>query len=82
MQAIESAVSVAAEAESVQAAQKAAADTQTLRELDDKCESLSQQLAAITNEYHATEARYRYCILQTEAYIDLISIHDSKTSQT
>ena len=59
MQAVETAVSVAAEAESVQAAQKAAADTQSLRELEDKCENLNSQLATMTNEYHSTEAKLR-----------------------
>lgn len=72
MQAIDAAVSAAvvdatekavnktkAEVEAIQAAQKAAADTQSLRELEDKCAALSAQVASLQDNLLATESALR-----------------------
>lgn len=48
-----------AEVEAVQAAQKAAADTQAIRELEDKCEALQQQVASLQDTSLAAEASLR-----------------------
>ena len=70
-QAIESAVAAAVldateqavyqnkESEAMQAAQQAAADTQALRELEDRCEALHSQLASTTDSLHASETLLR-----------------------
>ena len=52
-----------AEVEAIQAAQKAAADTQALRELEDKCEALQTQLAATTDNWHALDGAMRWAPL-------------------
>lgn len=72
MQAIESAVAAAVldateqavykahdESEALQAAQQAAADTQSLRELEDRCEALQGQLAAASDGLHSAESLLR-----------------------
>ena len=53
-----------AEVEAIQAAQKAAADTQALRELEDKCEALQTQLAATTDNWHALDGATRWVPLR------------------
>ena len=72
LQAIESAVAAAVldhteqvvyqkkESEALQAAQQAAADTQALRELEDRCEALQSQLAATTDSLHSSDNQLRY----------------------
>ena len=48
-----------AEVEAVQAAQKAAADTQAIRQLEDKCATLQQQLATVQDSQMLAEANLR-----------------------
>ena len=60
LDATEQAVYKDKEDEAMQAAQQAAADTQAMRQLEDRCEALQEQLESTANSLHSSETQLRW----------------------